>query len=118
MSVSTIKLYSQNNNYSIPKLYSQDNNYSPKLTKSYYVDTPPEEYTMKAKYVLENARKNDEIQGDMLNRFPDPNVDDYRPLNEDLLMLKWRELEDWLLDQEWLTYPVWLEKDDWGWGGQ
>ena len=116
MSVSTTKLYSQDNNYSIPKLYSQDNNYSPKLTKSYYVDTPSEEYTMKAKHVLKNARENDEFKSDMLNRLPDHKVYDYRPLDENSVILKLRDFEELLLNQEWLLYPDWLEKDDW-WGG-
>jgi len=102
MSVSTIKLYSQNNNNSIPT-----------LIKSSYVNTAPEEYTRKAKYVLENARINDENQGDMLKRLPDPYVSGYRPPDEDLIMLEWRKFLDWLLEQDFILEPEWLEREEW-----
>tara|TARA_Y100000389_G_C16967394_1_gene274010 strand:- start:30 stop:443 length:414 start_codon:yes stop_codon:yes gene_type:complete len=102
MSVSTIKLYSQNNNNTIPT-----------LIKSSYVNTAPEEYTREAKYVLENARINDENQGDMLKRLPDPYVAVYRPPDEDLIMLEWRKFQDWLLEQDFILEPEWLEREEW-----
>ena len=65
------------------------------------------------KDVLDNARRNYEKQSDMLERLPDPNVPVYRPPDEDLIILKLSALEDWLLKQEYLLDPEWLEKDKW-----
>ena len=110
--MSIIKLYSQNNN----------NNTIPSIFKNSYIADEqhivPEKYRRKnylpsEKDVLDNARRNYEKHSDMLERLPDPNVPVYRPPDEDLIILKLSALEDWLLKQEYLLDPEWLEKDKW-----
>tara|TARA_Y100000389_G_scaffold168799_2_gene174672 strand:+ start:19 stop:501 length:483 start_codon:yes stop_codon:yes gene_type:complete len=125
--MSIIKLYSQNNN---------NNNTIPSIFKNSYIADEqhivPEKYMRKnylppEKNVLDNARRNGkwaenivdksiinyEKHSDMLKRLPDPNVPVYRPPDEDLIILKLSALEDWLLKQEYLLDPEWLEKDKW-----
>ena len=125
-----MKLYSQNNN----------NNTIPSIFKNSYIADEqhivPEKYTRKnylpsEKDVLDNARRNGkwaenivdksiinyEKHSDMLKRLPDPNVPVYRTPDEDLIILKLSALEDWLLKQEYILEPEWLEKDKWYWYG-
>tara|TARA_Y100000768_G_scaffold380952_1_gene358866 strand:- start:1254 stop:1733 length:480 start_codon:yes stop_codon:yes gene_type:complete len=122
---------------SITKFYNQNNTIPTFFKTSYVADEQhrvPEKYTRKnhllpasAKDVLDNARtngkwaenivdksiRNYEKQSDMLKRLPDPYVPGYRPPDEDLIMLEWRQFQDWLLEQDFILEPEWLEREEW-----